>query len=267
MIICLASYPKSGNTWVRLFLDSYFNLIGKKIFSQSFPNKDLYKKFKINYSNFGEIIENWESMQNYLNLKSQTNYFKTHNALCTINNHKFTDKKNTLGAIYIVRDPRDVLISYANHLGQNHQKILRLLLNKHNGETDVIEGKEFRRTLMGRWSDHYNSWKSYKEREVLIVKYEDLVKNTKKEFLRILNYLNKIDGIKIDINMLNKSIEETSFDKLAKKEKKFGFEEASKFGVFFRKGIVGDWKNNLDISISKILEKEFVSEMKELDYI
>ena len=69
MIIWLASYPKSGNTWVRLFLDSYFNLIGKKIFSQSFPNKDLYKKFKINYSNFGEIIENWESMQNYLNLK------------------------------------------------------------------------------------------------------------------------------------------------------------------------------------------------------
>ena len=56
-------------------------------------------------------------MQSYINLKTQTNYLKTHNALCTINNFKFTDKNNTLGAIYLVRDPRDVIVSYAHHLG------------------------------------------------------------------------------------------------------------------------------------------------------
>ena len=141
------------------------------------------------------------------------------------------------------------------------------MLNSQNSELSEFNGKPFRKSLMGRWSDHYNSWKSYKDRNVLIVKYEDLIQNKEDEFLRILNYLNKIDGVNVDNKKLLQSIEENSFDKLSNKEKEFGFKEASKHGLFFRKGKVGDWKNNLDVSISKILEKEFESEMKELNYI
>ena len=267
MIIWIASYPKSGNTWIRLFLKSYFNYKDKDFISESFPIENHFKQLKINYVNFEEIIKNWETMQNYINLKSQTNYLKTHNALCTINNYKFTNKNNTIGVIYIVRDPRDIIVSYAHHLGQSHSEVLRGMLDIHNGESGKWEGKEYRRSLMGRWSDHYNSWKLFKEREVLILKYEDLVQNKEYEFLRILNYLNKINGIKVDKEKLLKSIDETSFDKLSKKEKEYGFNEASEHGVFFRKGKVGDWKNNLDEKIIKVLEKEFEKEMKELNYI
>jgi hypothetical protein len=102
---------------------------------------------------------------------------------------------------------------------------------------------------------------------VLIVKYEDLVQKTELEFSRILNFLKKIDGIKIDNEKLKMTIDETSFQNLRKNEKEKGFNEATKHGVFFRKGIVGDWKNNLDDTIYKALEKEFEIEMKELNYI
>jgi len=267
MIIWIASYPKSGNTWVRLFLKSYFNLKDDNFITKGFPIESYFKRLKINFLNFDEIIKNWEVMQSLINLKPQINYLKTHNALCTINNYKFTNKDNTLGAIYLVRDPRDVIISYAHHLGQSHNEVLRGMLDTGNGELGKMDGKEYRRSIMGRWSDNYNSWKSFKDREVLIVKYEDLVKNKEREFLRILNYLKKINGIYIDKEKLHQSIEETSFEKLSKKEREFGFDEASEHGVFFRKGIIGDWKNNLDKSIVKILEKEFQSEMKELNYI
>ena len=90
MIIWIASYPKSGNTWIRLFLKSYFKY--NDFISEGFPIENHFKQLKINYVDFKEIIKNWETMQKYINLKSQINYLKTHNALCTINNYKFTNK-------------------------------------------------------------------------------------------------------------------------------------------------------------------------------
>ena len=163
---------------------------------------------------------------------------------------------NRFKQIYIVRDPRDVYISYYHFLsGENDLKHFSWF----------IANYEF---PYGRWSDHVRSWIEHQNKDnIAIVKYEDLVKNKEREFLRILNYLKKINGIYIDKEKLHQSIDETSFEKLSKKEREFGFDEASEHGVFFRKGIIGDWKNNLDKSIVKILEKEFQSEMKELNYI
>ena len=267
MIVWIASYPKSGNTWVRLFLKKYLKHIDHNFHLGNFPDVNQFENLQINYENFDDIIKNWSALQSIQNLNSKINLIKTHNALCTIGKYKFTDKTNTLGAIYLVRDPRDVLVSYAHHLGQTHQQVLRGMLDSYNGEQANFKGKDFRRSLLGKWSDHYNSWKSYKDREVLIVKYEDLVQKTELEFSRILNFLKKIDGIKIDNEKLKMTIDETSFQNLRKNEKEKGFNEATKHGVFFRKGIVGDWKNNLDDTIYKALEKEFEIEMKELNYI
>ena len=267
MIIWIASYPKSGNTWVRLFLEKYYECLGKKFTTYTFPKIEDLIKLKVDFKNFIELAKNWENLQNSINLDSKTKFLKTHNALCTINGHKFTSKNNSLGAIYIVRDPRDVLVSYSNHLGQSEEKVLRGMLDPQNGELGEHEGFEWKKSIMGKWSDHYNSWKNFGKDNFIIIKYEKLKQNPEEEFFKIINLLNHLCEIKVDKFAILTAIKETSFEKLKKKEELSGFQEATENGPFFRKGIVGDWKNSLNKETVDQIEKKFEKEMKELGYL
>ena len=113
MIIWIASYPKSGNTWVKLFLSAYMgNHVDPKTFDINkmmipfslFPTNSLIKKFDIDCSNFNNLSKKWISMQEYLNLMNKIIFLKTHNAMCTINGNSFTNSQQSLGGIYLVRD-------------------------------------------------------------------------------------------------------------------------------------------------------------------
>mgnify|MGYP001195072836 CR=1 FL=1 len=278
MIIWLASYPKSGNTWVRFFLKSYFNLTNSSITLEAkkedrfhilnFPNLKFMKEKNIKYSDFGEIVKNWNSMQNIINLNNKTNFLKTHNALCTIGNHSFTNSKNTIGAIYIIRDPRDVVLSHADHFGLSLDESVECILSStHQELPEDGDGNNFALSLMGSWSDHYNSWKAYKAREIIIIRYEDLINNPFDTFLRIVTYLNKIRNFEIDINKVKSSIEEVKFENLQNMEKNEGFAEKGKGKKFFRSGKVGGWKNELKADLIKKIEGKFSKEMKELGYL
>ena len=123
MIIWLASYPKSGNTFLRSLLSAYiftkdgnFNLNSLKEISQ-FPDLNIFRKFGIDTSNELELIKNYISVQRKINSLGgkKIRFLKTHTSFYDINGHKFTDLNNTLGVIYVVRDPRSVVKSYANH--------------------------------------------------------------------------------------------------------------------------------------------------------
>ena len=121
MIIWLASYPKSGNTWVRHFLASliYSNQgkagLEKLGFIMQYPKRDQFEKLVTNFDDFNQIKKNWINSQNLINSDNKLNIFKTHHVLCSLGKDNFTDKKNTLGAIYIVRDPRNVISSILYH--------------------------------------------------------------------------------------------------------------------------------------------------------
>ena len=121
MIIWLASYPKSGNTWVRSFISAlYYNIEGKNDFSnlrkiRQFPSKSLFEKFTENTQDVKEIYRNWINVQDFLNLDKKVKFLKTHQVNCIIDNCKFTNDDNTIGAIHIVRDPRNVVLSLKNH--------------------------------------------------------------------------------------------------------------------------------------------------------
>ena len=277
MIIWLASYPKSGNTWLRMFLKSYFLKSNEKFSlessrldsfkSQGFPDQFTLDHLKVDYNKFGEIVKNWEAMQDYINLNNKTNFVKTHHAMCKIGGYNFTSSKNTKGGIYIVRDPRDVLVSLSHHMGLNYEKTLEHLTSTYNFEYPASGNKFYKKSLMGTWSDHYKSWKSYKSSKILIIKYEDMVLNELNTFTKVINYLGEIDQTELKDEKLKKALKQTQFKELQKMEKAEGFLEKGKGELFFRKGKIGTWKGEVSSKIIDKIEKLFKNEMEELDYL
>ena len=277
MIVWIASYPKSGNTWMRLFIKSYLNDSNKKfslnnhsddaIIVETFPNEKKFDELKINYKDFNDIVKNWINLQSLINLNNKINYLKTHNAMCTINNHKFTNIENTLGGIHIVRDPRDILVSYSNYLNENIDETLKTMLSDHSYEAGEFKNIIYKKSLMGSWSSHYNSWKKYKSRDTIIIKYEDMVCNTYDTFLRVLNYLNKLINLEINETKIIDAIKQTSFENLKNLELTEGFKENPSTNPFFRNGKVGEWKKKLDKEQVQKIEKAFKIEMIELGYL
>ena len=279
MIFWLASYPKSGNTWVRMFWRSYF-LPSNQVFSlnkkgdldlevSNFPTPKQLMEANIDHTDFANIAKNWITLQDIINLNGKLNFLKTHNGNFTLNNYAFTNTDNTIGGIYIVRDPRDVVLSNANHFGINNQESTNMIINMESYEIenfDTQNKKEFRRSLMGSWSSNYLSWKNYKGRKIHLIKYEDLVENPNKYFTKMLEYMKSIFPLNIDKDKIEKSIEETAFHKLQNLENQEGFIEKG-VGKFFRKGKVGEWKEKLEPKLSKQIEHHFKKEMLDLNYI
>ena len=280
MIIWLASYPKSGNTWLRSLLASYFYTNEG---SFNFENLDNIKQFSskdylsknINNKNYQSIIsKNWVPVQRLINSDNKVHLLKTHNALCSINNNNFTDKENSLAAIYIVRDPRNIITSISNHYDLNIDESFKFLTNKKKIIFPVDnENSSLDFNFLSDWSTHYNSWKNVNFFPLKIIRYEDLLINTHKEFISVLNFLSKFMNFKINERKVKNSIISTSFEKLKKIEKKNGFFESIKTKktnkkiMFFNLGQKNNWKKLLDIKIAKNIEAYFAKEMKELKYL
>ena len=283
MIIWIASYPKSGNTWVRSLLSAYlysedgnfnFNLL-KKILK--FPSKKYLEYFIKDFSNIKKVSEYWITAQERINLQNENKsiFLKTHSALCTLEKNPFTNKKNTQAVIYIVRDPRNVITSVGNHYSMNIKESYNFMTDKNRIITqDKWGGDNFGISeVLGSWSDHYKSWKNMNFAPILNIKYEDLIYDTKKSLIKIINFLQRFTEIKIDNEKISRTVESCNFENLSKMEKNEGFIEAAyseklkKKVNFFHLGRKNNWKNLLDQEMEKKIREAFHNEMEELKYI
>ena len=132
---------------------------------------------------------------------------------------------------------------------------------------ELIDGDvNKKKAILGSWATHYKSWKSFKSVKGLFIKYEDIVNDTENVFLKIINYLNKVNNLEINKKKINDCIENTNFNKLRDLEKKDGFTEKGK-NPFFRSGEIGHGKRDLSTKILCEIEKIFNKEMKELGYL
>ena len=278
MIIWLASYPKSGNTLLRSLLSSYFfsnnGIFNFKLLDniKQFPLNPLFQNLGIDIKDQGEVIKNYIKVQESFVKKNEVQFLKTHSYLFNIHNNHFTNLKNSLGAIYIVRDPRSVAISYSNHRNQNIDKITdQMIRGKYiGGNLSSKKIKDQTVTYTSSWEKNYNSWKSFDAvGKYLLVKYEDIISEKKKEiFVEILNFVYYLNNKKPSLNKIKirNILKTTMFEKMQSLEKKHGFLEAGK-NDFFYKGPNNDWKKTLDFKNQQKIEKSFSKEMKELEYI
>jgi hypothetical protein len=281
MIIWLASYPKSGNTYVRAFLSAYyFSKDGQFDFNQisnikQFPDKEFLNQ---KTESVLEASKQWMPSQRKIIANKKIKFLKTHSCLGNYEGNTFTSNETSLGAIYIIRDPRNVFTSLKNHFSYDNKKALQMILDKKN----VLMSKGYESfSYIGSWASNYLSWLNYKNFRRLFIKYEDLLENKYETFRDIIVFsntlMNRSEGV--DKSKLQKAIETTNFDVLKNKEVKESFNSldigfkswrnlhSENKNLFFNLGPENKWEKKLDKKIKKDIEINFNEVMKNLKYL
>ena len=280
MIIWVASYPKSGNTWVRSIIssliytkDGIFDFPSIKKIDQ-YPQRRFLEHFTQDYNNIHEIKKHWITSQERINLDTKIKFFKTHHLNCKVDNYPFTNKECTRATIYIVRDPRNLIDSISNHFSKSIEESKKFLLTSKilspGKEIELRGGNVI--TYLGSWKEHYKFWTKDNE-NLLIIRYEDLVENINHEIDRIVAFLKNFVDFEISDTKKGNIIKSTSFEALKKIEENGKFTEnvfvsgSNEKVKFFNKGPNNNWQNTLPKNIKIELENELKNELTELGYL
>ena len=167
-----------------------------------------------------------------------TVFVKNHNQIAFVDGVPTINPEATAGAIYIIRNPLDVCVSYAHHYGIDLDSAVVALRSR---DTRTTTQGEHVLQYIGTWSDHVLSWTTVPGMRLQIVRYEDLVRNPLEIYRRLIEFL----GIPEELPRLNRAIRFSDFRELSKQEIKGGFVEANEKRSFFRRGKVGDWRSTL----------------------
>ncbi len=282
MIFWIASYPKSGNTWLRALISSYyFSKTG--IFSADllknigqFPEKSYFKDFDYNKNQITDTSRYWIKAQEKINRDKKIKFLKTHNIFGKINNNNFTNKQNSIGCIYIVRDPRNVITSLKHHYEMSYSNALDFMMSEKKYIFDYHSKNDFSDfQLISSWDKNYKSWKNQNIIPTLLIRYEDLLTETFSVFKNVVEFINYTikNENEIDKNKLKNSIFSTEFNKLKDYEKKNGFSGAvlSKQNLkkipFFHLGPKNDWKKYIDKDMQNKILKAFKQDLFNLSYL
>ena len=183
------------------------------------------------------------------------------------------NKDCSICSIYIVRDPRNVILSLKNHYNLDIKDCLNFLMNDKNficmKNKDLSKGY----TLILDWASNYLSWKNQKNINTIFIKFEDLVLEQEKTFIHILNELKKFMNLDIDQKKIENVVKTTNFKYLRQLEEKEGFIENKIMGIknnknfFFNKGIEQNFNKDLDPSIIEEIKNKYKNLLLELNYL
>jgi hypothetical protein len=255
--VWLASYPKSGNTWVRVFLHNLLReLRGQAEGAQDInalhemtarESLGLYFTRRLGKSAYEataqEIAAARVAVQaDLVHGAGSPVYIKTHNAVANVENFPTINFDVTLAAIYIVRNPLDIAVSYA-HFARVPLDTMIAYMADPAGNIDVNEMRVYE--FLGSWSFHAASWMSVPHRPILLMRYEDMLAAPGRCFGRLAAFLR----LKPDAGQLARAIQNSSFEELARQEDLHGFNERPKTTEkFFRSGKAGQWREALSPS-------------------
>ena len=232
----IVSYPKSGNTWVRLIVGELF-----------FKN--------VNYNNLDNLLPESYSFKEstYIETQDKFRIFKSHDYF----DHRFNK------VIYVVRDPREVLVS--SYYFQIKVGTIKKNYSKRVFFKEFLRGKF--NSNFGNWEQNVGSWLGSKKSQIMFVRYEDLILNTKSEITKIAKFLGK----NLTKKKLDQIIKKTSFNHLSKKEKEVNLKwnsikKNNPDILFFRSGKINSWKNFLTKKENYEIKKRWNTYMKIFNY-
>ncbi|MGF1553107.1 MAG: sulfotransferase domain-containing protein [Paracoccaceae bacterium] len=250
-LVWLASYPKSGNTWTRVFLANYLfnrrepmpiNEVHRVGMGDSIPQTyarvagggpfdpgDHKRALTLRPRVLRAIVAN----------NADVNFVKTHNARTTAFGTELVPTALTRSAVYILRHPLDVACSYARHYAMTPEKALEAM----GREDNIVVGNEASvPQYLGSWAGHLRSWTRHRDFPVLVLRYEDLLADPEEGFARVLELI----GMPIDRERLSRAVRFSDFEELSSQEAKNGFIEKSPAAErFFHQGGSGRWREVL----------------------
>ena len=246
-IIWLASYPKSGNTWLRAFLHNLlrnpqegYDINKLDDFTLSESAYGWYRMIDdrpVEAYSTAEVAAMRPKVHRRLTTVFPDSIFvKTHCAVMEDHGVPTVTFEVTAGAIYVVRNPLDVVISYAHHIGSSVDDAIKYMATS---RAMSPAGFNHVHELLGSWSEHVESWTARPSPGLHVVRYEDMLDKPQSAFGGIVRFL----GLKPPRDRVERAIARSSFKVLQEKERRHGFKEKSeKADRFFREGKAGQWR-------------------------
>ena len=265
-IVWIASYPKSGNTWIRVFLYHLMRLQGGHPREDDEINKldrastyegrlfGLFEEF------LGKKLET-ATREEVTNVRPQVHapiaqrcdglaLVKTHNLLGQISGISTVNLSVSAGTIYIVRDPRDIAPSLAHHLGIPIDHAITVMgTSGYKNDNSAESAFE----IWGAWDEHVYSWTAQPHEAVIVLRYEDLIADPVRNFTAAVQHIRQSPTPE----QIAEAVELSSFERLREAEKQGDFRERSeRADRFFRQGAAGGWRQSLtDAQAERIVER------------
>ncbi len=274
-IVWLVSYPKSGNTWLRIFLsnlltasDSPVN-INRIKYSLIASNRILFDHFSGTSASDltpDEITNARPNIYRTLSANSiSTVYLKVHDSwfLAPDGNPVFPDDI-TKKVIYLIRNPLDIAISYAHHINKSISFVAKIITTDGyivSNKSDRLQS--YLPEKIDSWKNHVLSWTKNSKLDLLLIRYEDLVNHPLRSFTKIAKFL----SIDASQQKIVNSMRNSSFEELVFQEKEYGFtEKPISMRSFFRSGKINQGISYLDNDSYERILSETSSLLDEYGY-
>ena len=273
--IWLASYPKSGNTWARLALRSLRDggdaiLLDDALtfggLNATHGMMDRWLEVESGHLTADEIDALRPDYHALFFGGSAPRVCKVHDAwVRNAEGRPFFDPGFTHAALYILRDPRDVAVSWSRFAGRTLDDTVTMLADPLGQlSTPPGRGKTQLRQRMGSWSAHVTSWVDDSNLSPLVIRYEDMLADTPGTLRQMVGHI----GWRIDTAAIAGAVEATRFERLADQERRHGFRErADRTERFFHTGVAGGWRDILTPEQVARIERDHAAVMRRFGYL